>query len=184
MHYAALKPCRRFRQHEFGFCILWLYNSCPDEMRGNNLMRATYAAAALIGLFSASAMAQTAAPAVTAPPVTEVHTAAELAAVCDPAMGNPLRMESIAYCQGYVTAAGHYYAATHPAGTGAQPIFCSPTPPPSVAQTGLAFATWTRENPQYAGEPAIDGLWRWAKTAYPCPEKPAATPTPRSRQGR
>ena len=101
--------------------------------------------------------------------VTEVRTVSDLAAVCDPRLGGVERLESIAYCQGFITAAGQYHTALHPAGGPRRPLFCVPNPPPSVAQTGLGFAAWARQNPQRANEPALDGLLRWARSSYPCP---------------
>jgi hypothetical protein len=142
-------------------------------------MRNIVAAAALAMLAGAPAMAQ--APTTGTAPVTEVRTAAELGAVCDPAPSNPLRLESIAYCQGFMNAAGQYHAALNPPATTARPLFCLPQTPPSVAQAGLAYAAWSRQNTQYGSEPAVDGLLRWAQSAYPCP--PAATP-PASRATR
>ena len=44
-----------------------------------------------------------------------------------------------------------------------------PNPAPSVAQAGLGFAAWARQNPQHANDPAPDGLLRWAQSTYPCP---------------
>jgi hypothetical protein len=145
-------------------------------------MRIVFTAAALLGLASGAAMAQgtAMAPAAASAPVTQVSTVADLAAICDPAPGAALRLESIAYCQGYLTAAGQYHAALHPAGsTVSQPLFCVPTPAPTVAQSGLAFAAWARQNPQHNGEPALDGMLRWAQATYPCPQ-PAAQPARRA----
>jgi hypothetical protein len=142
-------------------------------------MRNIVVAAALAMLASVPALAQSSTS--TTAPVTEVRTSADLAAICDPAASNPLRLESIAYCQGFLTAAGQYHAALNPSATTARPLFCLPAPPPSVAQAGLAFAAWSRQNPQHGGEPAVDGLLRWAQAAYPCP--PAAT-SPAARPAR
>ena len=114
--------------------------------------------------------------------VTEVRTVSDLAAVCDPQMRGVERLESIAYCQGYLTAAGQAHTALHPAGGARRPLFCVPNPPPSVAQTGLAFAAWARRNPQHANEDALDGLLRWAQATYPCPTT-AATGRPAARPG-
>jgi hypothetical protein len=143
-------------------------------------MRNIVAAAALALLASAPAMAQSPATA----PVTEVRTVAELAAICDPSTDNPLRLESIAYCQGYLTATGQFHAALHPTGmTASRPLFCIPQPPPTVAQSGIAFAAWARQNTQYSDQPALDGLLRWAQATYPC-TPPAPPPAPRgSRSG-
>lgn len=137
-------------------------------------MRNIIVVTALAAMAGAPAMAQPTAPAPSSPPVTQVRSTADLAAICDPAPG-PLRLEAIAYCQGYITAAGQYHAAMFPPGSGRPPLYCLPNPAPSVAQTGLAFAAWARQNTQYAAEPALDGLHRWAQATYPCPAE-ATTP--------
>ena len=122
---------------------------------------------------ASGAMAQGApAPAI----VTHVQTVSELAAVCDPAWGSVARLEAIAYCQGFLTGFGQYHALLYPLGGPARPLFCVPVPGPTVAQSGVAFAAWARENTQYGGEPALDGLLRWAQATFPCP----ATAPPRS----
>ena len=59
--------------------------------------------------------------------VTNVQTVSDLAAVCDPRTGGVPRLESIAYCQGYFTAAGQYHTALHPAGGSRRPLYCLPS---------------------------------------------------------
>ena len=125
---------------------------------------------AIASLLPSLAFAQSAPPPSV---VTHVQTAAELAAICDPAWAGMPRLEAIAYCQGFLTSAGQYHALVHPAGGRAKPLFCLPTPAPTIAQSGMAFATWMRTNPSYNSEPALDGLLRWAKTSYPCAAAPA-----------
>lgn len=112
-------------------------------------------------------------PASAQEPVTHVQTAHELAMVCEPSVTGVPRLEAIAYCQGFLTSFGQYHALTHPPGRPGQ-LFCTPNPGPSIAQSGIAFARWTRDNPQYAGEPALDGVVRWAEASFPCPAAPAA----------
>ena len=143
-------------------------------------MRNTFAAAAAAAPLLAAALLG-GAPALAQAPrhVTEVQTVSDLAAVCDPQLRGVERLESIAYCQGFLTAAGQYHTALHPAGGPRRPLFCVPNPPPSVAQSGLAFAAWARQNPQRANEPALDGLLRWAQSAYPCPTTAASERSPR-----
>jgi hypothetical protein len=111
--------------------------------------------------------------------VTHVETAADLAAVCNPATSGVPRLEAIAYCQGFITSAGQYHALLHPAGGAIQPLYCMPTPPPTVAQSGVAFAAWLNAHPAHSAEPALDGLLRWQQQAFPCP--PAA-PIARARR--
>lgn len=105
--------------------------------------------------------------------VTQVRTARELGLVCDPQTTGVPRLEAIAYCQGFLTSFGQYHALAHPPGRPGQ-LFCVANPGPSIAESGIAFARWTRDNPQHAGEPAADGLLRWAEASFPCPATPPA----------
>lgn len=102
-------------------------------------------------------------------PVTQVQSTSDLAAVCDPGWSGVPRLEAIAYCQGFLTSFGQYHALMHPRGGPVRPLFCLPTPGPTIAQSGVAFAAWARENPRHGGEPALDGLLRWAQATYACP---------------
>lgn len=140
-------------------------------------MRTTFAAAAapLIAAMLAAPVPARAQPNHT----TDVRTVSDLAAICDPQVRGVERLESIAYCQGFITAAGQYHTSLHPAGGPRRPLFCVPNPPPTVAQSGLAFAAWARQNPQRAGEPALDGLLRWAQSAHPCPTTATSERAPR-----
>ncbi|GAA0586728.1 hypothetical protein GCM10009416_26580 [Craurococcus roseus] len=135
-------------------------------------MRKTFAVAA--PLLAASLLPTPASAQAPGRHVTDVRTVSDLAAVCDPQVRGVERLESIAYCQGYITAAGQFHTALHPSDGPRRPLFCVPAPAPSVAQTGLGFAAWARQNPQRANEPALDGLLRWAQATYPCPTNAAA----------
>ncbi len=143
------------------------------------MLRGIALAVAMAGLpaLAPSVMAQGAAggPGI----VTHVQTANDLAAVCDPAWQGVPRLEAIAYCQGFLTSFGQYHALLHPAGGAIRPLFCVPSPGPSIAESGIAFAAWTRSNPAHGNEPALDGLVRWAQSRFPCPA-PAAAPRARS----
>jgi hypothetical protein len=101
-------------------------------------------------------------------PVTQVQSTSDLAAVCDPGWSGVPRLEAIAYCQGFLTAFGQHHALLNPRGGSMRPLFCLPTPEPTIAQSGIAFAAWARSNPRHGGEPALDGLLRWAQATYPC----------------
>jgi len=105
--------------------------------------------------------------------VNHVQTANELAAVCDPAWAGVPRLEAIAYCQGFLTSFGQYHTLLHPTGGAARPLYCVPAPGPSIAESGIAFAAWTRQNPAHGNEPALDGLLRWAQSRFPCAAAPA-----------
>src|SRR4051794_5281564 len=101
--------------------------------------------------------------------ITHVRPVADLAAVCAPTWSGVARLEAIAYCQGFLTSAGQYHTLAHPAGGRAAPLYCVPSPGPSVAASGIALAAWAHDHPAYQGEPALDGFLRWAEAAFPCP---------------
>jgi hypothetical protein len=101
--------------------------------------------------------------------VTNAETVRDLALICDPPWSGVPRLEAIAYCQGFVTAAGQYHALLYPQGGPARPLFCLPTPGPTIAESGVAFAAWARQQPRFAQEPALDGFLRWAQESFPCP---------------
>jgi hypothetical protein len=129
-------------------------------------------AALVLGLAAVPFAASAQAPA-TATPVTQVQTTSDLAAVCDPGWSGISRLEAIAYCQGYLTSFGQHHALLYPRGGPGRPLFCLPDPSPTIAQSGVAFAAWARENPRHGSEPALDGMLRWAQATYPC--TPAAS---------
>lgn len=112
--------------------------------------------------------------------IDHVSTVSDLAAVCQPGWSGVPRLEAIAYCQGFLTAAGQYHTLLHPTGSPMRPLFCVPTPGPSIAESGIAFSNWARANPQHAREPALDGLLRWAQASFPCPQSTAPARAPRA----
>lgn len=142
-------------------------------------MRTSTAAALALALAGSAALAPGAIaqrPSAPASPavVTHAQTANDLAVICDPAWSGVPRLEAIAYCQGFLTSFGQYHTLLYPQGGPAQPLFCVPVPGPTVAQSGVAFAAWARENPQYGNEPALDGLLRWAQASFPCQARSSA----------
>jgi len=128
----------------------------------------------------ATAQAQPAATAQQEALVDHVSTVRDLAAVCDPSWGGVPRLEAIAYCQGFLTAAGQYHTLLYPASGPVRPIFCVPNPGPTIAESGIAFAAWARSNGQYMREPALDGLLRWAQATFPCPQNATPARAPRA----
>jgi hypothetical protein len=139
-------------------------------------MRKTYLAAAAMLAGAVFMPAGASAQPSRADTLDHVQTVSDLAAVCDPSRTGVPRLEAIAYCQGFLTSAGQYHALMHPTGGPVRPLFCVPNPGPSVAEAGIAFASWARANPERGGEPALDGLLRWAQATYPC-AAPTATRT-------
>ena|SRR5215217_3400579 len=100
----------------------------------------------------------------------------DLAALCGASGQEALAQAALGYCQGYFVAAGQYHRALSAEGGVQRPIFCLPNPSPTFDQARSSFVTWARNNPQYGGEPAIDGLTRFAAETYPCSGASAARP--------
>jgi hypothetical protein len=110
-----------------------------------------------------------------APPPLQVSTVADLSALCGAAPDAANYASAIAFCHGFLQGTGQYHAAVTQPGSGIRPVFCAPSPPPTLLQISSAFAAWAAANPRYASERAADGLVRWASETYPCPQ-PAARP--------
>jgi len=137
-----------------------------------SVARSLFAAAVLS---SASASAQlgavdTAPTAGVAPPHgVEPGSVAHLAALCAATPDNPRRGEATGICHGFLVGVGQYHAALHPPGSSLPPLFCLSDPPPTLQAVAAAFVAWSRANAQHARERAVDGVVRWARSAYPCP---------------
>jgi hypothetical protein len=143
-------------------------------------MRIATAAALAVMMGGSAALAQGGPPRTEDQMVSHVETVRDLASVCDPRWSDVPRLEAIAYCQGFLTGVGQYYTLTHPRGRSRQ-LYCVSASGASIAESGLGFARWARENPTYANEPALDGYLRWAQQRHPCapqarntmPQRPA-----------
>jgi hypothetical protein len=119
-------------------------------------------------------------PAAAAHSAFEARTVADLAALCGTSPESPIYASAIAFCHGFLQGAGQYHASITQAGSGREPLFCAPNPPPTRAQVASAFTAWANANPSAAGERAVDGLARWASATYPCPQ-PERLARPRAR---
>jgi hypothetical protein len=150
------------------------------------LPRVLAASLAILAASSGAALAQGEArpplPAGIAPPAGfERGSVAHLASLCAAGPDNPNHSEAIGLCHGFLIGVGQYHAALHPRGSALPPVFCLPHPPPSLQQVTAAFVAWAKANPQYGSERAVEGVMRWAHSAYPCAEQPAPPPPRRSR---
>ncbi|MBC9205225.1 hypothetical protein IBL26_00140 [Roseomonas aerophila] len=125
------------------------------------------------GLFLLSATTALAQP---TPETARPRSLGELAAICGTPAGQARQVEALAFCHGYLLGVGDFHAAVFPASARPGPLFCPPTPAPSLMQVTDSLVAWAQANPQYAADRAIDGVARWAKATYPCPPQPAAPP--------
>ncbi len=131
---------------------------------------------ALLATTIGGAPAQTAAAPAAPTPAGPVTTG-NLASLCAASLSEEVGHVSQAFCRGFIVGTGQYHTEISAPG-GRTPIFCLPTPTPSLEAAQASFVAWSAANPQYASELAVDGLLRWAAATYPCP---TAAPARRAR---
>lgn len=103
-------------------------------------------------------------------------TTGDLAALCGASPQDPLGPAAIAWCHGFMVAAGQYHRELSAPGGVQRPLFCLPNPAPTLDEARASFVAWARANPQHANERAIDGLMRFAAQTYPCPRSESGQP--------
>jgi hypothetical protein len=96
-----------------------------------------------------------------------VRSTADLVEICSVPTSDAMYAAAIGFCHGYGVGAFHYYQASV-SGPEGKPFVCLTDPPPSRTEALQMFLAWTRENPQYMGEPAVETLFRWLVAKWPC----------------
>jgi Rap1a immunity proteins len=120
------------------------------------------ALAATLALGAASAQAATEAD-------FRLETTAQLGALCAAQPGEAMYGPAIAMCHGFLAAAHAVHAGMVQAEVA--PIYCvKPDAGVTRATAARDFAAWVAATPAAATQPAIDGLFAWARVAYPCPK--------------
>lgn len=97
---------------------------------------------------------------------------ADLAALCAAGPSDPNVVSAVNFCHGFLMATGQFHTALTRPGGKVAPMFCSPSPLPTIATITAGFVDWARSNPQHAGDPAVEGVVRFATAASPCPPPP------------
>lgn len=94
----------------------------------------------------------------------------DLAALCGAGPSDPYFERALAFCHGYLVGSYDFYKGTS-AGRPSRQLVCLPKPPPARYEVALKFAEWAKRNPQDASEAAVDALYRFAATTWPCKRK-------------
>jgi hypothetical protein len=123
----------------------------------NTPMRFLLTAAAIIALVPVASAADV---------KYQVRDTADLVAVCDTDTRAPDIATALAFCHGFLTGSVHFYYAGIPESSR---FVCAPDPVPSRSETMNGFVEWTKANPQYMSEPAVETLFRYLAETYPCP---------------
>jgi hypothetical protein len=98
----------------------------------------------------------------------QVKNTQDLVDLCAVQRNDPIAVQAIHFCEGYLTGVYHYHQALT-AGRGQAPVFCPTGALPTRDQAVAMFVTWGRSNPQHMEERPVDGIFRWAVETWPCP---------------
>jgi hypothetical protein len=96
-----------------------------------------------------------------------VRSTADFVALCETQPNQENYVAAIHFCQGFASGAYQYYLALAQANPAARYV-CAPTPPPTRDQAIAGFIAWARANPAQMSEPAVESIFRYLGTTYPC----------------
>jgi hypothetical protein len=97
----------------------------------------------------------------------EAQTTEEIINLCTAAPSDPLYLQSVNFCQGYLVGAYKYYEAAH-SGPNAPKFVCLPNPPPERMDAIAMFIEWVKSHPQYMKESPVDTEFRFLMEKWPC----------------
>jgi len=134
------------------------------------LQRLVARAAALASVAFALALAAPSARAAVAEEDFYIKNAQDLVDLCSVKPDNSLAAQAIHFCEGFVSGAWQYHQAQANGPKGVR-LVCPPDPPPTRDQAVGLFVTWAQEpaNAQYMSEPAVETLFRFLVSKWPCP---------------
>jgi hypothetical protein len=95
-----------------------------------------------------------------------VRTTQDLVKLCTANETDPMYNAATGFCHGYGVGAYHYYQASTDPGQGG--FVCFPDPPPTRVEVLQMFLAWTKENPQSMNELAVNSLFRFLASKFPC----------------
>jgi hypothetical protein len=94
-------------------------------------------------------------------------TTGALARLCGAGAQEAAYAAAVHFCHGVMVGTGQTSDAMHKR-QGTRPVFCLPSPSPTLDQVAASFVAWSAANPQFDGLRASDGLLRFAAAQYPC----------------
>lgn len=96
-----------------------------------------------------------------------VRTAEDLVNLCATLPSDPEHVAAVHFCQGYTVGAYAYYAAQTAGQPDAQYV-CVTQPYPTRASVLQEFVAWSKGKPDALKEPAVDALFRFLESRFPC----------------
>jgi hypothetical protein len=97
----------------------------------------------------------------------QVKNAQDLIDLCAAQRNDPIAIQAIHFCEGYLTGVYHYHQGLV-SGRGQRPVFCPTGTLPTRDEAVQMFVTWGHAHPQFMSEPAVDTIFRWASETWPC----------------
>jgi hypothetical protein len=94
-------------------------------------------------------------------------TVADLIAICAPDKSDPMMTAAVNYCHGFAEGSVIVEKANE-SHRGARKLFCLPNPPPSSGAELTSFVAWANQEPSRLKAPAVDGMFLYLATKYPC----------------
>lgn len=112
------------------------------------------------------------------PGMFQLRSLADLVAICRAPATHPHYLEAMGFCHGYGRGALDHFRAVTP--RNARPLFCIPqnVSEPKVREDFLA---WAEANPARLAGPAVEGIFAFLVSAYPCPPQPPGQPSAQRR---
>ena len=97
----------------------------------------------------------------------EVETTEDIINLCTVSADDPLYLQAINFCHGYLVGAYHYYEAQASGPKGIKYV-CMPDPEPSRNEAIGLFIEWAKAHPQYWKERPVEAEFRFLMEKWPC----------------
>lgn len=97
-----------------------------------------------------------------------IRSTADLVALCETQPNQENYVAAVHFCQGFASGAYQYYLAVAQQSPSSRYV-CPPDPPPSRNQAIAGFVAWAHANSSAMSEPAVESMFRYLGTTYPCP---------------
>lgn len=94
-------------------------------------------------------------------------TTEQIVTLCGADPATPKGAADLGFCQGYIVGVYHFTEELARGPKGKRTI-CVPEPRPDMPTAVAAFRAWAAANPLYLSTPPVEGVLRWASSAYPC----------------
>ena len=97
----------------------------------------------------------------------KAQTTENMINLCTASPDDPMHLQAVNFCHGYLVGAYHYYQAAK-SGPGGVEMVCPPNPPPSRNDSIEMFIEWAKAHPQYWNEPPVETEFRFLMEKWPC----------------